>query len=281
VDLSEVVDYSRLRDLHASRLSLATPARFELPMEGLVVLRSQGAMHLGGALVRPPPASRPPSMEPEFRPGETRTGWLARMRAQDPAWTVLIAGGDLVVSAGAHDAGGLLFGGPVLLVAGGRLRIGDTIQGTELWKLSPGDGGSLAQPGLQWVPGANDTDLPRDERFLVDAPLTNPLVEPLTFGVLSASFRPHSGVANWRPGSFKGDPGVGELRVRWLGQRFSRDGVEEFGPVDDVLLLQGSDALRFQVELSMPAAAGPWQPPLLEYVEFRWDLPSPSAPLAR
>jgi hypothetical protein len=67
--------------------------------------------------------------------------------------------------------------------------------------------------------------------------------------------------------------------------------------VDDVLLLAGSDALRFTVELTVPAAlrepyhagdagdagdaerekAGMWDPPTVEYVELRWDAPLPGA----
>ena len=275
IELSELTDPARLRDVHAERMTLAPSSEIQLPFEGLVVLRSQGSIELAGAFVRPRAITLPPPME--FPPGETLSEWLERAKEMDHAWTVLIAGGDLIVPVGA----GLHLEGPLLLVAGGRLRIGDSMRASELWKLAPGDGGRFVIPELLWVPTANDLTLPPEKRFVVDEPTTNPLVSPIRFGVMSASFRPRSGVAAWRPGHYEGEAGAGSLSVLWLGQRSMHGGVEEFGPVEDVLLLQGSDAMRFQIELTMPARSaegGDWDPPTVDYVEFNWDAPGPGAP---
>jgi hypothetical protein len=295
----EAVAPERLRDVHATQLLLAPNRTVTLPADGLVVLRSQGAMRIAGALRRPPrpEAAEAPAPPMTFPAGDTLSAWLERARAENPPWTVLIAGGDLYVDRGPEDSGGVDVAGPLLLVAGGRLRISDTLRAGALWRLAPGDANELARPELAWVPSAVDWSLPPEERFRVDAPERNPLVEPLTFGVQSAGFRPPAGVAAWRPGRYHAEPGNGGVRVRWIGQRFTAHGFEEYGPVDDVLLLAGSDALRFTVELTVPAAlrepyhagdagdagdaerekAGMWDPPTVEYVELRWDAPLPGA----
>lgn len=254
------------RDLHAARLTLPAGASASLPAEGLVVLRSQAALVIDGELARPAPAGEPPPMD--FAPGDTLSAWLDYARAQDPAWTVLVAGGDLWIS------GDLRVSGPLLLVTGGRLRISGSVRASKIWKLGPGSG-TFAEPMIEWVPTADRWSLPPERRFVVDEPEENPLVEPLRYAVLSGNFRPADGVAAWRPGLFGGSPGAGKLRLRWLGQRTTEAGIVEFGPVDDAILLPGADSLRFRIELEMPAGGGVWDPPTVDYVEFRWDAAPP------
>jgi hypothetical protein len=277
--LLEALDGERIRDVHATRLTLSPAATVELPPEGLLVLRSQGAMHLAGALRRKRASTPPPPMV--FPAQDTLSAWLARARADDHAWTVVIAGGDLYVDQmSPGDAGGIDLAGPLLLVAGGRLRIFDSVKADDVQRLAPGG------EGLAW---AVDWSQPPEQRFRVDAPVENPLVEPLRFGVQSLTFQPATGVTAWRPNRIGAWSGSGEARVRWIGLRFSAKGSEEYGPLDDVMLLAGSDALRFTIELVMPAAGsgeteerrkqtGRWDPPRVDYVEFRWDAPLPGEP---
>jgi hypothetical protein len=177
------------------------------------------------------------------------------------------------------------------------LRIADSLRADALWKLSPGDAAVMPQPELRWVTSAIDPRLAPSKRFRVDEPRVNPLVEPLTFSVLSASFRPESGVATW-PGTWEFRRGRGDVRLRWLGQRFARDQVEELGPVDDLLLLSGSDALRFRIDLTvLPPPrralamaqripfAGPaltawlcaWSPPAVDSLRIRSEAPPAGA----
>jgi len=270
----EELDADALRDLHATRIELATGATVELPPDGLVVLRSQGRMRLSGALRRARPSEDAPEMT--FPNGDDLSSWLARARAEDPPWTVLIAGGDLVVDRAALDAGGVNLGGPLLLVAGGRLRVSDELRAEPARRLAP---------GVDTIPWAFDWDAKPDERFRVDEPLVNPLVEPLTFGVQSASYRPDTGVVAWRPARQGVWNGMGEVRIRWIGQRFTLNGPEEYGQLEDLVLLADRDAVRFSIELTLPAAsddtdqpgraAGAWDPPKVDFVDLRWDAPLP------
>ena len=143
---------------------------------------------------------------------------------------------------------------------------------------------SLA-PGVDTIPWAFDWDAKPDERFRVDEPLVNPLVEPLTFGVQSASYRPDTGVVAWRPARQGVWNGMGEVRIRWIGQRFTLNGPEEYGQLEDLVLLADRDAVRFSIELTLPAAsddtdqpgraAGAWDPPKVDFVDLRWDAPLP------
>ena len=65
--------------------------------------------------------------------------WLADVAVADPAWTVVIAGGDLVVR------GSIEVGTPLLLVAGGRIRVYGRVRAAEdqLRLLGRGGGSDL------------------------------------------------------------------------------------------------------------------------------------------
>ncbi len=259
-------------DVHAATLRLPQESFVELPPSGLVVLRSQGAIDIEGELRRAAPPGDDPPMT--FAVGDTLSEWLERARADESPWTVLVAGGDIRVP------GRLDFGGRLLLVAGGRIRISGSARGREIRKIGPGGGfvQSGTMPFASWVEEARVTP-PEDpeepwRRFVVDEPVENPLVRPLTFAVLSAPYRPEYGVELWRPAEIRGDPGAGSFRLRYHGLRdVGPRGVEEFGPVDDILLLQGCEALRILIELTLPADGGSWDPPKVDYVELRWNEP--------
>ena len=272
-------------DVHAVRLEVPEDARVQLPAEGPVVLRSQGLLEVHGELFR----SAPPEPQPQmiFPPGTTLSGWLERALERERAWTVLIAGGDLVVQ------GGIEVQGPLLLVAGGRIRISGRCSSAMTWKFGAGGGpevflASVLDPNKNkealdaqaaWRAGFRrlGVRLPEFAPFRMDEPVTNPLVEPLRYSVLSGAFRPASGVVAWRAGTWAGDPGAGSVRVLWRGQLPGPGGGEdEYGPVEDPLLLQGAEKQRFQIELEMPADGGVWDPPRVDYVEFRWDAPRAS-----
>src|SRR5690606_15277391 len=113
VELNGAVEDS---DVHAVSLHVPTDATAKLTAEGLVVLRAQGSLVIDGRLERADSgAAALGELEPAA--GDTLSIWLARAGELGAGWTVLVAGGDLVVR------GELEVDGPLLLVAGGMLRI--------------------------------------------------------------------------------------------------------------------------------------------------------------
>ena len=255
------------RDVHATRLTLPADHQVDLPAEGLVVLRAQGLLEIAGTLRRGAAATAAPAMT--FPPDATLTAWLDAALADDPAWTVLIAGGDLVVS------GELQLAGPLLLVAGGRIRISGSVQADEIAKLGAGSGPFVRRaPTFVASPTSLVEGVRARYRALVDVPAENPLAAPLVFAVRSGPVRLPAGVTRLRTPRASGRAGAGSFRIRYLGRRAEGDATEEFGPVDDVQLLQDCDAIQFQVELLVPAADGPWDPPSVDWVELRWDEPA-------
>ena len=283
VDGTVVLEAQEARgDLHAVRLQLPAEATCELTGgPGLVVLRSQGRLAIDGRLVRrvesgersrlpgeavPAWLSRirgqrlewsVPPMEPSFEPGQTLSAWLAARAEDDPAWTVLVAGGDLVVT------GEIDVDGPVLLAAGGRVRVPGLVAAREIWKV--------------WEGGGNFQPYPGTAPLRFEEPLENPLREPLRFAVLSSPIRPPRGVLRWRPAAVSGRAGSGRFGVRYVGERDEEHGrVTLSGPVPDPTFLAGYDALRLQIELEVAAwsAEHPhWDPPLIDRVEVAWDEP--------
>lgn len=244
-------------DIHASELEVHVEERVQLTGDGLVVLRSQGRLEIAGTLDRDvgPDAS---GDVPDFRPGETVSSWLERMRREGKPWTVLVAGGDLVLT------GELSIDGPVLLVAGGWIRDVRTRRPRpEPFRVSATEPSS----GVRRAP------------LELDPPRLNPLIEGRTWSVLSAPIRPpspESGVPRWLPATVTASPGAGRVRVRYLGERDRPGGaVEEVGPVDSPVLLEGCQALRLWIDLSMDSGrdAPTWDPPVLDAVEVAWEAP--------
>jgi len=169
-------------ELSASRLEVPAGVTLDLSeVRGPLVWRSQGALQIAGRVLRRTGdagtagrlarelrelADGLSNTAPEDRP--PLSAWLARVLASDENWTVLIAGGDLRVPPG----GALDLDGPVVLVAGGWIRVAGEVRCEgDLWKTPEGGGGIL-------VHGGAIGHLP----LRLDPPLTNPLVEPLRIG---------------------------------------------------------------------------------------------------
>lgn len=232
-------------DVHATRLRLVAGERCDLRGRGLLVLRSQGRFDIDGELVRE--GSRPAEMD--FGLGETLSDWLARARQGDQDWTVLVAGGDLVVD-GVVDVDT-----PLLLVAGGRIRIEGAVRARpeQLWLLR--DGG-----GLHLDPTASVPDL------VMDPPTRNPLREPLRFAALSSPLPPWGRVARWVGASDGGHPGHGRYRVRYVP---GEGPLRRSAAVDHPRLLEGPICLLIELEL-LPGP--PWDPPFVDFVQVEWDV---------
>lgn len=248
-------------DLHASRLALPARVRCELAAPGLVVLRSQGSLWIAGDLVRG--GGPGPSVADDLRPGEDLHAWLERAREREPAWTVLVAGGDLVVE------GSIDVAGPLLLAAGGRLRLSGSVraQDGELWLV--GEGG-----GLDAVATARHARLelgppPRDG---------NPLVEPLRFACLSDPIPSAGVVERWLSAEVRARARLGSYRVRFLDAATDLSADPElWGLVDDPKDLRDARALRLLLELeARPPVPGrretfAWEPPIVDEVRVHWD----------
>jgi hypothetical protein len=243
----------RRTELDATRLSI--PGELHLTAPGLVVLRAQGRMHVEGRLHRTPvldPDRPPPSMKDSFD-GGTLSDWLARARATDPPWLVLIAGGDLVI-------GDFDFDTPVLCAAGGVVRItgrGGELVPNELWVLGEG--------------GATDPDTSVERANLViDPPATNPLVERLGFAVMSGPLPPRGKVVRWLAGHVDGHAGTGRYRVRYLLDPVDLAPGVTPELVDDPRFLDDASPIRFLVELELgPGVA--WDPPFVDEVVLTWE----------
>lgn len=264
------------RDVQAVRLSVPRGATARLAdAPGLVVLRAQGSLrvegtlerHGGGGLLR-------------HEPGETLSQWLARAASggggavpidpQDLARgltggvTVLVAGGDLVVN------GRLFVDGPLVLVAGGRLRVGagDRIECRKLWV--DGEGAERLRYVDPRVGPLDAAALP----LSVDAPLSNPLAAPLTFAVRSGPIPRYGSALRWHAARVGARAGAGAWRVRYAGERRERaPGEPAEILVDDPVLLSDCPVLRLQIELEV--VPGPvWDPPWVDFVEVSWDRPS-------
>lgn len=145
-------------DVHAIHLEVPEGVQARLPRTGLVVLRAQGRLDVRGRLVRTVEAGlaargereeverwlgrvrtgqlvfATPAMEPALAGGVGLDSFLQGVAPEDPAWTVLVAGGDLVVE------GEIVLDGPLLLAAGGRIRVPGRIEAREVWKVREGGG---------------------------------------------------------------------------------------------------------------------------------------------
>jgi hypothetical protein len=298
-------------ELSARTLEVARSETVTLKSEpGLVVLRAQRRLTIAGTLVREVTGERP-----SFAKRETLSDWLAAARERDlaarrdgavspPNWTVLIAGGDLTIS------GRLRVWGPLLLVAGGRIRISgeiecapaDAAQGHRLTPTSflpkPSDGYADRASGgmvfIHWDPMGPEhrpvvlgaSELP----WVLDPPTRNPLRagEKLVYQVLSAAIPPAGGVARWHSGAvvhgFAGNrrvslqPGEPAFRVRFIGESSTAGS----GPVrvDDPALFAEAKSLRLLLELTVFSDGGAqpergdapsWDPPWIDDVTLSWD----------
>lgn len=270
-------------DLHATRLTIPAGEELRLEREGLVVLRSQGRIDLMGDLVRraggaPRPMWARPGEDgpPVGGTPEDLSRWLERARAADEPWTVIIAGGDLVVR------GKIDVDTPLLLVAGGWIR---------------GAGQPRTAPGQLWLLGsgggfdqrhhADPTAMPvLDPPLIIDPPLVNRLRETVTFVAVSAPAPKLIEPRSWgapevvayepapRAGKKRGAALVQYLTVgepalteELLGQAIRYE--EPMGAVGD----RAGGRVRLRIELAVHPFPGPWDPPFLDRVRLRWRNP--------
>lgn len=271
--------------LEATRIEVVDGTTAELPSEGLVVLAAQRSVDIAGTLrrrvergarkrrnseahaawmrrvVRLEEDWETPELFPMIptrdEPTVTLSEWLAEAVAADEAWTVIVCGGDLRVS-------GLLdVDGPLLIVTGGWIRVPSPgrIEARSIWAL-PGDSGGSADIH---PPISDRAPLIYDELGPGDP---NPLVEPVTYGVLSRRER-LTDVLRWRDPVVQTHP-LGSPDVALKLFAFDEETQREFGPVPYPELLIAADAFVFLVELTVQPNTPTWDPPRLDEVTFRW-----------
>jgi hypothetical protein len=255
-------------DVHATGLTLAANTTCNLaPGPGLRILRAQGRMVLSGSLQRggtPEGSAARADMKlraEDHEPGRTAlTHWLEEQISSDPDWTVIIAGGDLVID------GTLKVDTPLLLVAGGQIRAIGTGSVSALkdqtWLLGGGGGWSLyltASPA---------------ELLFIDAPLRNELRLPLRYAVVSQPVPNTDRISRWISVEADGRPRRGHESAwgSWSVRYLSADhpSLEAAATVDHPDLLPQVQPVKIWIELEV--RPGPlWEPPFVDYVLLRWE----------
>lgn len=263
-------------DLHATRIEVPLGETAELPAEGLVVLRAQGRFDVTGKITRRAKETPNEMWSPVRRTAvaqlaslEYLTPWLKAAQERGESWTVIVAGGDLVVR------GEIDVDTPLLLVAGGRIRGSGrpkTMPG-QLWLL--GDGGGFDAP-IRLDPGA----MPMvDPPLLIDEPIINPLVRPLTFVAISSPAPKASAPRNWgRPQVVASrEAPEGAARVQFIPADALRNGEEGLGQAVRAVEPMGAldpdssgARVRLRIELTVRPTRGRWNPPFLDRVRLVW-----------
>ena len=238
---------------------------------GLCVVRSQGRMVIRGPLRRTTQVPVQPmhAWSREARaagdPKPRLTDWLEEARRAGENWTVLVAGGDLVVD------GEIAVDTPLLLVAGGMIRISGNVHAGRM------EGASNEEFFLLGV-GGGGANRWRILDLEIDPPQHNRLVQPISFAVLSKQIPQDNSPIEWleadeekhSPAGRRG----GTLDV-WYVQ-----GVPplSFDPEQEVLLtdprlLNSPGPVHFFVRIDIPAAPesndrglAPWSPPFLDAI---------------
>ena len=268
---------------------------------GLVVLRSQGKLLVAGRVERRtgepftsttalpfvleevelPDSARPVS--PGAAAGEGLSDWLLRARAVNANWTVLIAGGDLVIE------GTVSSDGPLMLVAGGEVRVAT---GARIEAPFVATVGHRPRAEVRYFDGQRPADAWRAD-LVIEAPESNPLAAPLRLGVRSAPIPQIGEAARWHPGPrVGGRAGSGAWRLSYIGSPQAPPRAPRFGPgsgptgtasngdssrteqvADDPAMLEASPTLRFELVFELPAASdeGSWDPPWIDSIQLRWD----------
>jgi hypothetical protein len=250
-------------DLQATSIELAAGQTCRLPDgPGLVVLRAQGRILLRGVLERRATLAQAFDCGP---PGTQLSDWLARARAANPSWTVLIAGGDLVIEGEIRSAV------PVLLVAGGQVRnLGPALPAELCWTQS----------------GASGPRSPHDKPdacFVLDPPVkSNPLRAPLRYAVVSGPVPSTGVVGRWSSAQAsgglepaRGRPETGRTPSSFSVHYFSADAPQlpDFSkaPTNPAFLPQPGP-VRFVVELVV-GDEQEWQAPFVDRVQLEFEKP--------
>lgn len=265
-------------DVQAQTLTIASGATCALAATGCVVLRCQGRFLLSGKLVRDarregedPRIDNDPLLDLAARgdtPKRARTlsSWLASIVASGRTCTVLIAGGDLVID----SEGELRTNTPLLLVAGGTVRVTGSVRGISGGIFVLGDGG-----GSDIQPPKSDADL-----LWIDPPVgANPLREELHYAVMSGSIPQRGTVEAWLSAEARGSAietrAGGGLRNRW-SVRYVREfegvpaSLAALAPVDDPRILEHPGAIQLLIELWV--VPGPvFDPPFVDFVHLTYE----------
>lgn len=250
-------------ELNATGLEVREGEQVQLlSVPGLVILRAQGKLRIDGSLRRAAGASAE-TIDGSFTDGEALSAWLERAQVAQRNWTVLVAGGDLVID------GEVDVDGPLLLAAGGRIRVTGRVsaQDDELWLVGGGGGGRLD-------PTASHAEL------VLDPPFENPLVRPLRFGVLSSYLPSSGGVQRWLEPEVHAEARNGAYEIRYLPADIPiGKPLEDWGAVESPRDLLEADRLRVLVILTAEpdgpesAKRGRWYPPLVDDVHLVWERP--------
>ena len=260
--------------VEAWRLTQEPGASGQFSDRGLVIWRAQGRLQLSGNLRRrvQPSDLQPLEVEsddswqarlaladparlasaPEFTAGASLTSFLADAEEQDPPWTVLIAGGDLWID------GNLDLDGPLLIVAGGRVRITGEVRASEIW----------SNELLSGVIPARELPL------RMDPPEFNPLAGPVLYALSSSWLPAPPDGGRWSGARVAAHYGHGRVWIEYEGQSGRGTQVAEYGPVDDPRFLAEFERLRFTVWFEMSAAGPrrePWDPPYLDRLDLLWQ----------
>jgi hypothetical protein len=224
-----------------------------LPKEpGSVVLRSQGAWRQFGALQRRTGSEWKisPGDWVEQNPGSSVDELLQFASEEDCNWTVLVAGGDLVLK------GDFEVDTPVVLIAAGRVRIEGRISCPpgELYKVGDG-GGSSGTQSLQTL-----------SLTLPEAGM-NPLREAQRYAMVTSS------LPRWVADRFEWDrlsvgarDGGGRAEVLFLP---SQGPVELDRCVTHPRALPPFEPLRILILLTVEPG-GKWDPPSVDFIHLSW-----------
>jgi hypothetical protein len=270
----------RRRDVQTTRVRLAAGKECVWRRSGLAVLRAQGRMSIAGKLVRNVEAragsdallerwqsANDPRKKDLEIPTQTLTDFLAEAAASDVAWTVLVAGGDLVID------GELTVNTPLLLCAGGVVRVSGAVHGEkgQVFLLREG-GGLMIDPPPAPAPSFLRLDPPVGK---------NPLRVPLRLAVMSQPIPETGGVSRWWPaeaaGSRDGDQHKfnGTWSVRYVSERPSDEKPAlPREPADSPLAFDPPTSLQLQIELVI-LPGGAWDPPFVDFVRLSLD-PTPA-----
>ena len=265
-------------ELHAATLTVPAGTTAFLESPGTVVLRSQGRLEIAGALrerrTALPVGAAPPStvqdVEQELR---TRLGGrrptvsevLEALRAAGVRATVLVAGADLVIS------GRIELETPLVLIAGGRVRLSDERQ-LQVGGLHFLDAGTrlLGFQDTRESGAASVLASPAD--WGIDPPSSNPLVRPLKLALYSSSIPPEGGAVRWRSTpTVNLRAGAGAARVLYVGEHAPNAGARVPDVVvDDPAALVDCPTVRLLVELEV--FPGPvWDPPFVDDVTLEYE----------
>lgn len=248
VDLEGEIEPS---DVQSHRLTIPSGVTASWgPGPGMRLLRAQGLLRVAGKLERQDPdrAADPLLWDPDEPRGGPASRFLAEAREESRTWTVLVAGGDLWIE------GDVVVDTPLILVAGGRIRIDGRVRSADNQLFLLGDGGSL--------------NYHRALDLALDPPAHNALAAPISMALLTSPLpRRVRERYLWRGLEAGLAAGSGAARVRFLAADAP---LERASLVDHPGLLPPDQPLRVLIELDL-LDGETWDPPAVDFVSFSWD----------